>query len=54
MPSVMALSRRHYDNTFKDNTYDDLTYNINKCNFTYICFYLLLQVKSLICKIDYN
>jgi hypothetical protein len=36
MPSVMALSRRHYDNTFKDNTYDDLTYNINKCNITYM------------------
>ncbi len=42
------------DFTYKDFTYKDFTYNINKCNITYMFFYLLLLVKPFLIRISYN
>jgi hypothetical protein len=42
------------DFIYNDFIYNNFTYNINKCDITYMFFYFLLWVKSLISKISYE
>jgi hypothetical protein len=42
LTTVQKHWKRHYNNTYKYFTYNHFTYNIDKCNITYMFFYLLL------------